>query len=286
MEEHHVEIEKLAALASICDGTPEERSALQEEQGAVLYDQPYTYVHPRTGRWAYARREVGWLFVAVRASNSTFPVNPKDIDRHLAIKRNPDLITEVGQLRLWTSQQQERAIDLSCEVCDGSGEVDYYMLEKRARRELLEEMKEFWSADEIDEMEEEGALEEEVAAQVVGEYGEVDPQGGARVCSVCAGRCMVTTKVSYARFRRTVFDVEQLRQALSMPFLDDEDLVCIYAPNCARPHRRDLERRLYINGVNFRISFKPYVYTRDDGLLLPMEEISDFFEWLEAPAQV
>ena len=81
------------ALARICDGP-------SYDGRGVPTDRPYGYRHKKTGLWAYARSTTG-LFVAVMCDDPSLPDCRKNIDRHLAVKRNPDSITTAGRLRGW-----------------------------------------------------------------------------------------------------------------------------------------------------------------------------------------
>lgn len=81
------------ALAHICDGP-------SYDGRGVPTDRPYRYQHRKTGAWAYARSTSG-LFVAAMCDEASLPGCRKNIDRHLAVKRNPDSITTAGRLRGW-----------------------------------------------------------------------------------------------------------------------------------------------------------------------------------------
>ncbi|MFL6284476.1 MAG: hypothetical protein ACJ74Q_15130 [Pyrinomonadaceae bacterium] len=81
------------ALARICDGPPYDGTG-------VPTDRPYAYTRKRTGAWAYARSTSG-LFVALMCDDPTLPTCAKNIDRHLACKRNPVAATTAGRLRGW-----------------------------------------------------------------------------------------------------------------------------------------------------------------------------------------
>ena len=81
------------ALARICDGP-------KYDGRGVPTDRPYAYAHGRTGAWAYARSTSG-LFVAVMCADASLPTCDKNIDRHLAVKRNPLRVTTAGRLRGW-----------------------------------------------------------------------------------------------------------------------------------------------------------------------------------------
>lgn len=83
----------IEALSRICDGSP-------YDGRGVPTDRPYAYAHRTKGRWAYARSTAG-LFVAVRCEEVSLPTCDKNIDRHLAVKRNPLCVTTAGRLRGW-----------------------------------------------------------------------------------------------------------------------------------------------------------------------------------------
>jgi len=81
------------ALSRICDGPA-------YAGRGVPTDRPYAYTHRRSGAWVYARSTSG-LFVAVRCEAASLPTSPKSIDRHLAVKRDPEAVTTAGRLRGW-----------------------------------------------------------------------------------------------------------------------------------------------------------------------------------------
>jgi hypothetical protein len=81
------------ALALICAGP-------KYDGRGVPTDRPYAYAHRRMGAWAYARSTSG-LFVAVVCADASLPTCDKNIDRHLAVKRNPLRVTTAGRLRGW-----------------------------------------------------------------------------------------------------------------------------------------------------------------------------------------
>lgn len=281
--------EEFRALTSICTG---ENSYFSECQ-----DQPYTFNHPRRGRWVYARG-AGHLFIAVRADNSEFAESPKDVARHLALKKNPDFVTTAGELRLWASGLKERVLSEDCELCGGSGTITDEDIWEAARADVFDDYHLDSNWREVETMYMRGQLDREIRdrAEAYGGFhkrprriseDEVACNRTRRACTNCKGAKQITFSVEYARFHRTIFNPGLLQKALAMPFIGDADRVTIHAPGCLRPRIRDVQRRLYITCERWVISFKPYEYSAYGGTLrpkIPVEEIPDFAAFLHERA--
>ena len=86
-----------------------------------------------------------------------------------------------------------------------------------------------------------------------------------------------------ARFGYTVIELGPLQSALQMPFIDDADVAHVHAPveDFTRVDR--MRRRVYVNGLRWRVSLHPREYSLERPLPVPFTDIPDFLDQF-APA--
>ncbi len=80
------------------------------------------------------------------------------------------------------------------------------------------------------------------------------------------------------RFGYTVFDLGQLSTAFQMPFIDDADVTHVHAPVDDFTELERMTRRIYANGVRWRVSLHPREYNLDRPLPVPFTTIPDYLD--------
>jgi hypothetical protein len=103
------------------------------------------------------------------------------------------------------------------------------------------------------------------------------------LCVTTAGRLrgwlggLAAGGLKLARFDYTVFDIGQLSMALDMTFIADADAAHVHAPVKEFYRVDQMERRrLYVNGLCWRVSIHPREYSLDNPLPTPFTVIPDF----------